>query len=81
LKQRSTIQSVTSAFADIRNDYAAAQPSRFRRTRRNLGGNADAHYYSEQNPVEIGECDSRGTSMFAGRFSQNGTAARRGVLR
>jgi lambda family phage portal protein len=49
------IQRIHRAFADIRNDYAAAQPSRFRRTRRNLGGNADAHYATEAKFLEVRE--------------------------
>ena len=55
MNPRTTIQSVSKAFAEIKNDYAAAQPSRFRRTRRNLGGNADAHYQNETKFLEIRE--------------------------
>jgi hypothetical protein len=55
LRNTNSIQQVHAAFADIRNDYAAAQPSRFRRTRRNLGGNADAHYQNEAKFLEMRE--------------------------
>ncbi|HYE19922.1 MAG TPA: phage portal protein [Tepidisphaeraceae bacterium] len=55
MNPKNQIQAVHQAFTDIRADYAAAQPSRFRRTRRNLGGNADAHYYSEAKFLEMRE--------------------------
>lgn len=34
-------------FAGMKADYAAARPSKFRRTRTGLGGSGDAHYYTE----------------------------------
>lgn len=54
-RRNTDIVGVHRALADIRADYAAAQPSKFRRTRRNLGGNADAHYATEAKFLEVRE--------------------------
>ena len=37
-------KTIAGEYASLRADYAAARPSRFRRTRTALGGTADAHY-------------------------------------
>lgn len=47
--------SMMEAFSDLRADYAAAQPSRFRRTRTGLYGSADAHYANERKFLEMRE--------------------------
>ena len=42
-------------FNKMKGEYTAAQPSRFRRTRRLLGGPADAHYLSHAQFVQVRE--------------------------
>lgn len=48
-------QSLLKVFEQIQADYAAALPSRFRRTRAKLGGTADAHYVNPQHFYQMRE--------------------------
>lgn len=52
-------EDILAAFAGLkeraRADYAAARPGRFTRTRRGLGGVADAHYASETDYIRVRE--------------------------
>lgn len=55
MRRRTPILNVPRAMGEMRSDYAAMRPSRFRRQRQGMGGTADAHYASDARFSEMRE--------------------------